>query len=546
MQSKLAIITMADLVDYSRIMDSDPAVAIQAVRDLKSTHLEPVSERYGGEVLKRMGDGWILAYSSVSSAVQCAMEVQTNLASHKVIRLRIGAHIGEIVEDDDDFYGPGANIAQRVQAEAPPGGLMVSQDLYRQLPGELSKEFLDAGSFKLKNIALPLNLFQWRPNTTSSMGEDVPTIAVEPFAFAPENTETQAAAEDLRDHLIGRMSHRTGIRVLDEASSLSEDSVYQIRGRLRLAESRGRLSLSMTRREDAATVWSRAYEGDPRDIFGFCDDVIDRADADLRVHINAFDGDRIANVPDDQLSVSELRSKAAAVFYQLTIESFEYAQRLMERALRLKPEDWMSLSMRAEAVIWLSASRYQELEPEQADALERDLNAAIEASPRSDYAFWTRALFRAHIRRDAEGALEDAQRTLTLSPAYTLGHETVALANMLKGNFARAEESLKKSLSLSESDPTWAERLFNLSISQLCLGKPGEAAESIGKAIQLRPNEGQFLALKAECLRRGGRETEADEVDKIASELPREPSIFAPRPPLPEGYSDLLSCLAPQ
>jgi len=317
MQSRLAVLLMADLVDYSRIMDSDPAIALQAIHDLKSTYLEPVSERYGGEILNRMGDGWIIAYSSVASAVQCAMEVQSDLVSHKVIKLRIGAHIGEIVQDEDDFHGPGANIAQRVEAEAPPGGLMVSQDLYRQLPGELSKEFMDAGSFKLKNIALPLNLFQWRPKTATSAGaEDVPTIAVEPFAFAPENRETQAASDDLRDQLIVRLSRRTGIRVLDDAAGRAEDSVYQLRGRLRLSANRGRWNLSMTRRVDAASVWSQAYEGDPRDIFGFCDDVMDRADSDLRLRINAFDGNRIANLPDDQLSVCELRSRAAATFYK--------------------------------------------------------------------------------------------------------------------------------------------------------------------------------------------------------------------------------------
>jgi len=229
----------------------------------------------------------------------------------------------------------------------------------------------------------------------------------------------------------------------------------------------------------------------------------------------------------------------------MTIESFEYARGLMERALRLKPDDWMSLSMRAEAIICLATARYQDLDADQSDDLERDINVAIEASPRSDYAFLMRSLFRSHVRRDADGALEDARRTLTLSPAYAPGHESLGLANMLRGNFPAAEDSLKKSVSLSESDPFWPGRSFMLAISQLCLGKPDDAAESIGKAIQLRPNQRPFLVLQAECLRHGGRDREAEAVEKIAADLPREPSIFAPRPPLPEDHHDLLARLAP-
>lgn len=150
---------IADMVDYSRLMERDQSAAIGAIRDLKRTHFEPEVIANNGEVLKRMGDGWVLAFSSVSAAVNCAMTVQKKLADHKTIKLRLGAHIGEITEDEDDFYGPGVNLAQRIQTEAPPGGLMISQDLYRQLPGETAADFKDAGSFKLKNIALPVNLF---------------------------------------------------------------------------------------------------------------------------------------------------------------------------------------------------------------------------------------------------------------------------------------------------------------------------------------------------------------------------------------------------
>jgi tetratricopeptide (TPR) repeat protein len=227
------------------------------------------------------------------------------------------------------------------------------------------------------------------------------------------------------------------------------------------------------------------------------------------------------------------------------MESYEQARNLVDRALRLKPDDPMSLGMRSEAVTGLAAAQYRNLDAEQADRLEHGLNTAIEASPRSDFAFWTRAQYRIYVRRVPDAALEDVRRTLMLSPAYAPGFELLGLGHMLRGDFLEAEEALEKSLSLSESDPFWPYRCFMLAVSQLCAGKPDEAAGTIGRAIQLRPNVRSYLALQAECYRRGGQDRNLGELERQIASLPRDASILAPRPPLPDGHDDLLGLLSP-
>lgn len=544
MQTRLAVLMMADMVDYSRLMERDQSAAIGAIRDLKRTHLEPEVIANNGEVLKRMGDGWVLAFSSVSAAINCSMTVQKKLADHKTIKLRLGAHIGEITEDENDFYGPGVNLAQRIQTEAPPGGLMISQDLYRQLPGELAADFKDAGSFKLKNIALPVNLFHWRPQKdTSSRADDVPTITIEPFTFAPDDTETRAAVADLRDQLIRRVSQRTGIRVLDDASSQATDATYRLRGRLRLAGTRGRLSLSLVLRDDGAATWSQVYEGDPTDIFQFCDDLIERAEADLRTQINAFDGDRISHLPDDELSVSELRSRAASSFYKPTVDSWEYAQRLLERAIVLHRSDPMALAMRAEAIIILAQSRFETLPPERVQELEVQLNDAIVAAPRSDYVFWVRSLFKAYVLRDSAAAEEDVRRTLLLSPAYAPGYELLGSCQLLAEKLDDADANLRKAIALSEADPLLSYRLYLLAICSFCQDNFEAALEATGRAIQLQPNQRLFYALRALLHERSGDSQRALEARSAADALPRAPSILAPRPPVSDSHEDLVSVL---
>jgi class 3 adenylate cyclase/lipoprotein NlpI len=553
MHSRVAVLMVADMVGYSRVMDRDEAQAIDAVRELRDTYLEPSVQKHGGQILKRMGDGWIIAFDSSDEQVRCAMEVQSDFVDHSLIRLRIGAHIGDILEDEHDFYGAGVNLAQRLQTEAPPGGLMVSEDLYHELSPELRDSLRDAGSFQLKNIARPVNGFQWRPpvhamddvGTRHRVVDNVPTISVEPFEFAPDTPEPRAVVADLRDQLIMRLSRRTGIRVLDEGAKGLSDAVYVLQGRLRMSRDRGRLNLKFILPEQGRTVWSQTYEGDTSDPFRFSDELIERVDSDLRLQINAFDGDRIVHLPDEVLSISELRSRAASAFYTCTVEGYERASGLMDQALQLNPTDAMALAMRAEGMVMLAAARHTPLDEAQLQMLESDLNEAVEASPRSDYIFSTRALYRIYGPREPRGAIADAERSVSLSPAYASGHDSLGSAYLLAGEFDSASRTYQKLLSLSEADPFLPSRLFFLAISLYFLGEVHEATQAIDRAIQLGPRQRCFHLLEAICHRAVGNDAAAAKSDQTAARLSREPSILAVRPSLPDSLQNFANKFAP-
>ena len=546
MPSRLAVLMVVDVVDYSRLMAEDESSTIRAIQALKDSYLEPKALEKGGEILKRMGDGWIIAFSSVPATVQCATEVQTKLVGHPMIKLRIGAHIGEIVQDDTDFYGAGVNLAARLQTEAPPGGLMVSEDFHRQLTGEMAKLFDDAGTFKLKNIALPVNAFQWRPQHNDKIRtSDVPTIAVEPFEYAPDDMDTRAAAADLHDQLILRLSRRTGIRVLDEGTGQPTESVYLLRGRLRIASGRGRLNITLLLREFAQTVLSQTYEAETADIFAFCDKLIDQADVDLRLQINAFDGDRIANLPDEQLSVSELRSRAASQFYLTTIDSWEKFVELMERALRLSPSDPMANAMRAEGIVTLAAARYEDISKEQQKTLEEGFNRAIEQAPRSDYIFWARGVFGVHVLRDPEVARRDIKRALSLNSAYPPAYEYLGLVDLLAARYSEAASNLERAVQMSDADPLLPTRLYFLAVSLACADRPAEARTAIERAIQLSSSPRSFHLLRAYCCRKQGDDIAAKQADAVAADLPKQASPLTPRPPLPDEKAQLAGMISP-
>lgn len=545
MKSQLAVIMFVDIVGYSSMMEQDQGRAIGYVRDLKSTLLEPVAARLGGDVQKRLGDGWIISFGSVSSAVECGMEVLSNLRSHSALKLRIGCHIGEIVQDTDDIYGTGLNIAQRIQAEAPPGGLMVSEDLFRQLSVNKHEGLRDAGIFQLKNIAQPVRLYQWRPSTgqAASVG-DATSIAVAEIDFAPSDEKTQALAGDLRDQLVIRMSRRVGVVIFDAAASDVKNATYDLRSRLRVAGDKGRLTLTLVLRADRRPVWSESYDGNTSDIFAFCDVILERAESDLRLQTNAFDGDRLERIPDDDLSVSELRARAANLFYRVTYQDWVHGLALMERAVGLSPTDGVALCMRAESQIMLHAARYEPLPDGLLNQVAEDLDTAVEQAPNSDYVFWTRGSFRTYCLRDIEAARADLERSRNLNPAYAECHELEGHILMLEGKFDESADAFQRLLARQKHNPLMPYRLFLKASALFCAGRFEDAATDVLRAIDVRPYERPLRLLYALACEKSGKADVAEAQRSKADTLSVRPSIPARCPVLPPSHAWLADVLA--
>src|SRR6185369_2406490 len=75
--------------------------------------------------------------------------------------LRIGVNMGEvIVDEDNDIFGDGVNMAARLQAMADPGGIIVSAKVFYEVEGRVPTTFVDGGEHQVKNIARPVRIFR--------------------------------------------------------------------------------------------------------------------------------------------------------------------------------------------------------------------------------------------------------------------------------------------------------------------------------------------------------------------------------------------------
>ncbi|MBT3331345.1 MAG: adenylate cyclase, partial [Rhodospirillaceae bacterium] len=227
---KLAAILAADVVGYSKLMGEDQARTLDALRQLRKKLFEPVVDEYRGNVVKRMGDGWIVEFASVSDAVDCALRFQIGLAAHEIIRLRAGIHIGEVVFEDEDVFGEGVNVAARLEELAEPGEVLISDTVHNSLDKKSAAQFNGGDSQDLKNIARPVQIWRWSSSGTQQVLPaergmlalpDKPSIAVLPFDNMSGDPEQEYFSDGMTEDIITALSRLRWLFVIARNSTFT-------------------------------------------------------------------------------------------------------------------------------------------------------------------------------------------------------------------------------------------------------------------------------------------------------------------------------------
>ncbi|MEQ3711684.1 adenylate/guanylate cyclase domain-containing protein, partial [Tateyamaria sp.] len=124
MERRLAAILAADVVSFSSLMTEDESGTLHDLQVHRKNLFFPKVEQYKGRLVKLMGDGALVEFTSVMDAVQCAVDIQTQIKAEKsTLKLRIGIHLGDVIVDGDDVYGNGVNLAARLEGCAKVGGV---------------------------------------------------------------------------------------------------------------------------------------------------------------------------------------------------------------------------------------------------------------------------------------------------------------------------------------------------------------------------------------------------------------------------------------
>lgn len=151
---RLAAIVFTDIVGYTELMQQSESKALSILQQYKS-RLEEQASNHGGTIVQYLGDGALLTFESASQAVRFAQDSQIQLRNSDDIPVRMGVHIGEIMESEGNIFGDAVNLASRIENVSLPGSVLVSATVAQSLKGQEEFILRSLGSFSFKNITDP-------------------------------------------------------------------------------------------------------------------------------------------------------------------------------------------------------------------------------------------------------------------------------------------------------------------------------------------------------------------------------------------------------
>ena len=480
---RLAAILAADVVGYSRLMSADEAGTLAALKTCRRTLFDPKIAEYGGRVVKLMGDGALAEFPSAVHAVQCATEIQQNLAERYAdtsgqpqIRFRIGINLGDIIIDGDDIYGDGVNIAARLEGLAESGGICIASSIYDQLEGKLEIVFEDGGKHQVKNIPRPVHVWRWRPSGAVAEQpaqhgavpppSDKPSIAVLPFENMSGDPEQEYFSDGITEDIITELSRYPDFLVIarnstfvykhkrvdlrEIARSLGVQSVLE--GSVRRAGKNVRISAQLIDAATGAHLWAERYDRTLEDIFAVQDEITETIVGALGVTLQEARVRRAMRRDPGSLDAYDKTLQAWAHFQRYNKEDNSEARRLAGEAVELDPDYARAHAIVSWAYLMDFSSRWVD-DPDQAlEQAHKSARTAVSLDDHNAYAHLGLGASENWLRRH-DRAIASSQRAIELNPNDADSHAHFANVLVFAGRTDDALEELGTAMRLNPHYP---------------------------------------------------------------------------------------------
>jgi class 3 adenylate cyclase/tetratricopeptide (TPR) repeat protein len=524
---RFAAILALDVVGYSNLTEQDELGTVRAVRRLRSEILGPALSATGGRLVKTMGDGFLAEFTSPDAALTAAMDIQdqtiaaaAELPPGQRMILRIGAHVGDVIVDDEDILGDGVNIAARLETLAHPGGIAASGSFARALTPGLTARLSDDGEHRVKNITRPLHVWRWQAEGLEGQVAVAPpvarppTVAVLPFANRSPDKEQAYFAEGLAEDIVSALQHMARLPVVSAASSLSLDpdlalqdkarvlgARYLVQGAVRRAGQNVRVIVELIEGDSGHSLWSEKYDRAFDDVFEIQDDITLRVVTALDAELVEGEIDRVRRQRPDQPGAWEHYLRGTAHLRNPNVENLLQAQNEFKAALAIDPgygEAWSSLG-------WAYLKEFGfGLSDDPQAILQKGYEATmkgVELSDKSPFAHY--ALSTAYVwRKERELSLKELEQAIRLNPWYTRARVALLNRRELSDPSLGIEtaEELRKALALSPREPDRGFYFWSIARIYLVAGEALEALDWADRAVSVRPSDPNMLFRRAICL----------------------------------------------
>ena len=353
-ERRLAAILSADVVGYSRLMQQDDQGTLAALTAARERFAEAAAS-HGGRIVNAPGDSILADFTSIVDAVDCAIALQASLAKTAGLQFRIGVNVGDVLVDEAGaIYGDGVNIAARLEALAPPGGICVSKTVYDQVKGRVRVGFEDLGDKSVKNIDEPVRVYR-------VVAEGIPgravhaqkpnSIAVLAFDNMTGDPTQESFCDGISEDIITDLSKTEGVAVIGRQSSFTykgratdaraigrELGVrYVLEGSVRMAGNRVRVTAQLIEAQAGTHVWANRYDRPLDDIFVVGDEITEDIVTSLDVKLSRGEEARIWRKAMRSRQARDLFNEALSIRDRGTPQDMQRAREMFLEATRLEP-----------------------------------------------------------------------------------------------------------------------------------------------------------------------------------------------------------------
>jgi adenylate cyclase len=481
LERRLTAILAADIAGYSRLMGTDEAGTLSALRSHRAELIDVAVAEHRGRIVKLTGDGALIEFPSVVNAVACAAEIQRGMVernkdiSHdRRIELRIGVNLGDVIVEDGDIFGDGVNVAARLESIADPNGIAISSSVYDQIGSRLDLVFEDRGEHFLKNIAKGVRVYTISFGDAAShrrrsaavylaaQGDGKRLIAVLPFTNMSDDPEQEYFSDGITEDLITDLSKISGLNVVArntaftyKGKSIKVKQVaqelgvhYVLEGSVRTAARRVRITGQLIDARNGSHIWADRYDRDLVDIFAIQDEITNAIVDQLKVKLLPTEKIAIATEPTANVEAYTYYLRGRQFSHAWTRTYLKLARRMFVKAVELDPDyagayagiaacdgalrDWNAEEFPLECIMAMSAKAV-ELDPNLAEA-QASYGLALHQSCRD------------------EEALKAFERALEIDPDLYEANFHYARVFFMQGQFEEAVHYFERAAEIRQDD----------------------------------------------------------------------------------------------
>jgi len=543
---RLAAIVAADVAGYSRLVGADEEGTLAALTALRRELAHPKIEEHHGRIVRTTGDGLLVEFASVVDAVRCAVEVQRDMAQRndpvpidRRIVFRIGINLGDIINDGDDIFGDGVNIAARLEALAEPGGICVSRVVRDQVRDKLPIGFEDRGEQRVKNIARPVRIYRvlldaGAKAVASSSPEpatraqppfpDRPSIAVLPFQNMSGDPEQEYFADGMVEEIITALSRIRWLFVIARNSTFAYKGQaidikqvgrelgvrYVLEGSVRKAGNRVRITAQLIEALDGAHLWADRFDGSLEDIFDLQDKVASSVAGVIEPALQAAETARSANRPTHDLTAYDLYLRA----YEIVLSSgkdLPQALHLLDQAIDRDPRYAPALALAAVGHLRLCVDGLSK-DPQADRRRGADLaHRALKVARDDPSTLANASLALAYFGEDIGAMVGLIDHALALNPSYARGWYVSGILRWFAGEADIAIEHIEASIRLSPGARIGM-AVSAIGAAHFLSRRFDQALPKLLLAIQENPDYPVSYRYLAACYAQMGRLDEAREI----------------------------------